>query len=110
MEYLEFNKKVRVINILKIEKLKRTMFMKWYFKKIFLRSVYSNLKLKPKQRMYAIFRLSLFPRFSNITQYNTRCFRTGRSNMPFRFSLLARMQIRIFAKYGLLPHISNAVI
>ncbi len=108
MQFLNFNKKVRVLNLLKIEKLKRILFIKWYFKKLLLRSVASNLRLKKKQRISVIFKLSLFPRYSNITQHKTRCFKTGRSHMPFRFALLARMHIRIHYKLGLLPHVGNA--
>lgn len=110
MEYLDFNKKVRVINLLKIEKLKRTMFIKWYFKKLMLRSVFKVKRMKRYQKSFIIFKMSFFPRYSLITQMNTRCFRTGRSHMPFRYALLARMQLRIFAKQGLLPHTYNAVI
>lgn len=107
MKFLEFNRKVRVLNLLKIEKLKRTLFIRWYFKKLLLRSVASNLHLKKKNRVYIIFKLSFFPRYSNITQHNTRCFKTGRSHMPFRFSLLSRMHIRLYMKFGLLPHVCN---
>jgi ribosomal protein S14 len=109
MQHLDFNKKVRVLNLIRIEKLKRVLFIKWYFKKLLLRSVFANSKLKKKHRMYVIFKLSLFPRYSNITQHKTRCFKTGRTHMPFRFALLARMHIRLYTKLGLLPHVGNAV-
>lgn len=108
MQFGSFNRKVRILNLLKIERLKRLMFIKFYFKKLLLRSVASNLRLNRKQRMFIVFKLSLFPRYSNITQQNTRCFRTGRSHMPFRFALLARMRIRMYYKLGLLPHVNNA--
>lgn len=108
MEFGGFNKKVRIINLIKIEKLKRLLFIKFYFKKLLLRSVASNLKLKRKQRMFIVFKLSLFPRYSNITQHTTRCFKTGRSHMPFRFALLSRMHIRMYYKIGLMPHTNNA--
>lgn len=107
MQFLQFNKKVRILNLLKIEKLKRKFFIKAYFKKLLLRAVASNLRLKRKQRMVVTFKLSFFHRYSHITQHNTRCFKTGRSHMPFRFALLSRMHIRIYMKLGLLPHVSN---
>lgn len=110
MQHLSFNKKVRALNLLKVERLKRLLFIKWYSKKILLRSVFSNIKLTPQQRMYVIFKLSLFSRYSNIIQHNTRCFKTGRSHMSFRFSLLCRMHIKLNAKLGYLPHVGKAML
>lgn len=109
MKFLSFNDKIRAINLIRVERLKRLLFIKYYLKKLLLRSILSNSKVNKKQKAYTSFKLSFFPRYSVITQQNTRCFRTGRTSMPFRFCLLSRMHLKLFCGLGLLPHTHKSV-
>lgn len=104
-----FNKKVRIIQWIKYDNLKRTFVLKYYFKKLYIRCLLKNYKVKHRRTLLLRLKLSKYPRYSNFSQLNSRCVRTGRSHMVNRLTLLSRMQLKYFAQYGFLPSVGKFV-
>jgi len=108
MRYLQFKKSCRIRNKIRIETLRRTLFLKFIFKRIFSKYIYFYPTVSFQNKLYLRFRFTYVSKYSVITQQKTKCIETGKSNMPFRFCLLARINFKNYIKSGYMPYLSKS--
>jgi hypothetical protein len=71
------------LNVLK-DKVKRKSFLKNELKKIILKSIFQNFKLKELDRLNAFKKLTFFKKKSSISRQNNVCLLSGRIGGVFK--------------------------
>lgn len=69
-------------------------------RRVFFRSLVHDSGLTSKQRLRVKLQLSALPRYSSLTQQNTRCRVSGRARQVSRDVQLARMSFRQLSREG----------
>lgn len=83
-------------NLIHIERevLKRKFIVKFEIKKIILKSIQSNKKIKPIVRAFASYKLSQMLHQSSISKQKSVCLRTGRFRGVYKTFSLSRHQMK----------------
>ncbi len=90
------------------EKKRSLLIKKYFYKKIKLKNIISNIKSSSKKRWNAIIKLQSFPRNSSICRHRNRCVLTGRSHGFLRRFGLSRIKFREFAVRGDIPGLKKS--
>ncbi len=81
---------------------------KFYFKRLNLKKIISNVKSSSKDRWNAIVKLQSLPRNSSIVRHRNRCKLTGRCHGYLRKFGLSRIKFREFAVRGDIPGLKKS--
>ncbi len=81
---------------------------KYYYIKLKLKRIISNIKSSSKERWNAIIKLQSLPRNSSICRHRNRCKLTGRSHGYLRKFGLSRIKFREFAVKGDIPGLKKS--
>jgi ribosomal protein S14 len=91
------------------ERQKRRKFVEKEARIFALKILINNTKVDPRIRWAATHRLWFFARFlSRCSNFNNRCFVTGRKRSYVRFFKLSRIKAREYALSQRLPYISKS--
>ena len=88
-----------------MDHLKRKLYVSFELKILLLRSIITNNYILPIIRFYALFKLSLLPKFKLITRQKNRCIFLGRSYSILRKFKLSRWELKKKASFGLISNV-----
>lgn len=95
-------------SIIEREKKRSFLIKKFYWKRIKLKKIISNVNVSNKNRWKAIIKLQSLPRNSSFIRKRNRCIQTGRPHGYLRKFGLSRIKFREFAVRGDIPGLKKS--
>jgi ribosomal protein S14 len=91
---------------IRLDNIKRKLFLKYEIKKLILRSIFQNRYTKNTKRFYIKIKLLKFKKNINISFQKKRCILTGQSNGIYKNFEINRHMIKKFNTFGMIQNLT----